>query len=156
VNQRRDEGERNPDFTDQPLLDDPTLASGGSGSQADDPASSGDEVYVPPTDPVITTDRHGEAEVLGGFATSSGEELDVPRSVSDGRLGDEAIADAVRQELRQDATTTALAIEVEVERGVVYLRGTVSDLDDADNAESVAARVPGVAEVREMLEVPTI
>jgi len=32
----------------------------------------------------------------------------------------------------------------------------VADLDDADNAESVAARVPGVVEVVEELEVPGI
>lgn len=40
-----------------------------------------------------------------------------------------------------------------VRNGIVHLRGQVSDLDDADNAEAVAARVPGVQEVIEELDV---
>jgi hypothetical protein len=155
VDDRPSDSERNPDFTDQPLLDDPLAAAGASGSAADDPANDGDEVYIPPTDPVVTTDMHGQTQVLGGFATSSTDEVDIPRS-SDGQLGDEAIAEAVRQELREDAATTHLQVEVEVNAGVVVLRGAVSDLDDVDNAEAVAARVPGVLEVQEFLTVPTL
>jgi hypothetical protein len=41
----------------------------------------------------------------------------------DGRPGDEAIADAVRRELREDATTTSLEAEVLVHAGGVHLRG---------------------------------
>jgi osmotically-inducible protein OsmY len=37
--------------------------------------------------------------------------------------------------------------------GSVRLRGRVADMDDAENAEAVAARVPGVVEVVEELEV---
>jgi hypothetical protein len=155
VDDRRTDSERNPDFTDQPLLDNPLAAAGASGSAADDPANDGDEVYIPPTDPVVTTDLHGQAQVLGGFATSSTDDVAVPRS-SDGQLGDEAIADTVRQELREDATTTDLQVEVEVNAGVVVLRGTVGDLDDVDNVEAVAGRVPGVIEVQEFLQVPTV
>jgi len=155
VDDRRIDSERNPDFSDQPLLDDPLTAAGASGSAADDPASDGDEVYIPPTDPVVTTDSHGQAQILGGFAISSTDEIAVPRS-SDGQLGDEAIAETVRQELREDAATTDLQVEVEVNAGIVVLRGTVSDLDDVDNAEAVAARVPGVVEVQEFLRVPTV
>lgn len=80
------------------------------------------------------------------------DSLEVERS-SDGTLGDEAIADAIRRELREDAATTALTIDVAVYRGVARLRGTVQDIADAENAEEVAARVPGVLEVREELEV---
>jgi hypothetical protein len=147
--------EREPDFTDQTFLEDPTVAPGATGSSPDDPASDGEEVYIPPTDPVVTTDLHGQAQILGGFATSSTDSVEVQRS-SDGELGDEAIAETVQRELREDAATTDLQIAVEVNQGVVYLRGTVGDLDDVDNAESVAARVPGVVEVREMLEVPAL
>lgn len=53
-------------------------------------------------------------------------------------------------ELREDAATTDLRVDVLVWDGVVRLRGTVPTLEDADNAEAVAARVPGV---REELEV---
>ncbi|GAC1329644.1 MAG: hypothetical protein NVSMB2_28610 [Chloroflexota bacterium] len=75
---------------------------------------------------------------------------------SDGRIGDEALADAVRRELHQDASTTELRILVAVRNGVVHLRGQVPDLDDADNVEAVASRVPGIREVVEELEVANI
>jgi hypothetical protein len=147
-------GEFEPDFTDQSVLHDPSEASGANSSGADDPAASGDAVYAPPIDPVIKTDAHGRAEILGGF----GSEDDVPmeRSASDGRLGDEALADAVRRRLAEDSATTDLSIVVAVRNGVAHLRGQVADLDDADNAESVAASVPGIREVVEELEVASI
>jgi osmotically-inducible protein OsmY len=71
----------------------------------------------------------------------------VERSASDAQLGDEAIEDAVRRELIEDASTTALNIHVRVTGGVVHLSGGVEGLEDAENAESVASRVPGVREV---------
>jgi osmotically-inducible protein OsmY len=92
--------------------------------------------------------------VLNGF--DSGEDLSVEPSSMDGRPGDEALADAVRRELAEDAATTDLEIVVAVRQGVAHLRGRVSDLDDADNAEAVAARVPGIREVVEELEVANV
>ncbi len=149
------DSERNPDFTDQPLLSDPLTAQGPSSDTPgnEDPVAEGDEVYVPPTDPVVTTDEHGQAQVLGGFSISSMDSVEVARS-SDGTLGDEAIADAIRRELREDAATTALQVEVLVRNGVAYLRGTVPTVDDAEEAEEVAARVPGAREVIEELDIP--
>jgi osmotically-inducible protein OsmY len=41
---------------------------------------------------------------------------------------------------------------VEVRNGIVVLRGLVDDVLDAEAAEAVAARVDGVREVREELE----
>ena len=79
------------------------------------------------------------------------DSITVAPSVSGG-LGDEALADAIRAELRQDASTTALAIDVEVTNGVAYLHGSVADLADVENAEDVAGRVPGLREVIEDLE----
>jgi osmotically-inducible protein OsmY len=144
--------ELEPDFTDQPGFSDPLLASGADSSDEEDVAESGD-VYTPPIDPVVTTDTHGAARVLGGFGLDAEDDVTVERSAEDRRPGDEALADAIRQELAEDAATTDLNIEVFVRRGVAHLRGEVSDLDDADNAESVAARVPGVVEVVEELDV---
>ena len=135
------------DFTDQPTIQYGDYAAGPSSAFGEDESSEGDEVFVPPTDPV-GTDR----EVIGGLATTSMDDLEVERS-SDGRLGDEAIRDAVLRELREDAATTDLAIDVEVIDGYVTLRGTVPSVDDAENAEEVAARLPGVIEVIEELEV---
>jgi osmotically-inducible protein OsmY len=143
-------GELEPDFTDQVELRDPAAASGPVGSSDEDDVESGDEVYVPPSDPVLSTDAHGASHVLGGFG--GGPDDSVERS-SDGRVGDEALADAIRRELAQDAATSDLSILVAVRNGVAHLRGQVADLDDADNAESVAARVEGIREVVEELDV---
>jgi osmotically-inducible protein OsmY len=141
-----------PDFTDQPLLTDP-IAAAGPGSGYEDPIQSGDDVYVPPTDPVVTGNERGELAVLGGFSPDSMDEVAVAPSASDNRLGDEAIEDAIRRELREDAATTDFEIDVLVRQGVARLRGRVADVDDVENAESVAARVPGVREVVEELDV---
>ncbi|HEX6511227.1 MAG TPA: BON domain-containing protein, partial [Chloroflexota bacterium] len=70
--------------------------------------------------------------------------MDVDPSASDARRGDEALADAILRELRQDSATTALPVNVRVEEGVAYLTGRVADMDDVANAEDVAGRVPGV------------
>ena len=64
-----------------------------------------------------------------------------------GGAADETLAERVREELGQDPSTSALAIEVMVRQGVATLRGTVDDLDDLDNAVAVAARVPGIEDV---------
>jgi osmotically-inducible protein OsmY len=147
-------GELDPDFTDQSLIGNSAQASGPDSWGPDDPAAEGDAVYTPPIDPVVTTDAHGRAHVLGGFG--SGEEVAVERSASDHRPGDEALADAVRRELAEDAATAELNIFVAVRNGVAHLRGQVADLDDADNAESVAARVAGIREVVEELDVSSV
>jgi osmotically-inducible protein OsmY len=149
-----DGGELEPDFTDQRILRDPTQAAGPSSSDAEDMVESGDQVYSPPSDPVVGTDVHGRAHVLGGFGTES--DVPVERSAMDDRFGDEALADAVRRELREDAATADLSIVVAVRQGVAHLRGRVADMEDAENAEAVAARVQGVREVVEELDVASI
>ncbi len=112
-----------------------------------DPAAPEDaETYVPPTDPVVTTDDQGNAQVLGGFGATSMEEPAVAPSETHGPA-DSALEEAIRRELRRDAATTDLPIEIEVIDGVAHLRGEVSDMVDSDNAAEVAGRVPGVLEV---------
>ena len=149
--------ELNPDLMDQQIESDPMAvigdpdSAGYSGDELD--ADQGDSAYVPPTDPVITTDAHGQAEVLGGFSTTSAEGEIIPARSSDASFGDEAIADAVREALRADAATTDLEIRVVVRDRVVHLHGAVPLLDDADAAEDVASRVAGVREVLEELDV---
>jgi osmotically-inducible protein OsmY len=120
---------------------------------AADDLAEGAGPYFAPTDPVVTTDARGGFAVLGGFSPTSMDDLAVPASASDRRPGDEALASAVRRELREDAATTDLTVAVAVRRGVAYLDGRVAGPEDAENAEAVAARVPGVVEVVERLEV---
>jgi len=141
-----------PSLVDQEILTDP-MAAAGSPDDLEDPVAEGDEVYVPPMDPVVGTSPHGDTQVLGGFSASADESVLPPRSASDGRIGDEALVDAVRSALRRDAATTDLEIEVMVEQGIVRLRGRVAGIEDVDNAESVAAGVEGVVEVVEELQV---
>jgi hypothetical protein len=123
------------DFTDQPLTTDATEVV----------EEDTDATFFPPTDPVIRPGADGEPEILGGFSPTA--EPPAPERSSDGRIGDEALADAVRDALALDASTADLDLVVEVEDGVVHLRGPVVGIEDSENAEAIAAAVPGVVEV---------
>ena len=103
----------------------------------------------------MATDARGDLEVIGGWTGGSTSRVEVAASASDGKPGDEALREAVRRGLREDATTTTLDLRITVRDGVVRLRGTVADLADAENAEAVAAEVAGVVEVIEELDVQT-
>src|SRR4051812_47306715 len=140
------------DFTDHRPLENPMGASGPGYTAADEEAdiSEGEEAYVPPIDPTRSLDN----EVLGGFSTSSMDEIEVERS-SDGRLGESAIEEAILRELREDAATNGLEIEVTFRRGIARLRGRVDDVLDVENASEVTSRVPGVIDVLDELEVST-
>ncbi len=140
------------------------ISLGGTEYDFNDPVGTTDamessaeaEPFFPPTDLVVAPapETAEGYEVVGGFSATSMDELsegEVP--VSGVARGDEEIADDVRRELREDAGTTDLRVRVTVRDGVVYLRGRVSSLQDAEAAEEVAARVPGVVEVREELTI---
>ena len=58
----------------------------------------------------------------------------------------------MRDALALDASTADLQLNVEVDAGVVRLRGTVSSIEDDENAEAVASAVPGVTEVADETE----
>ncbi len=112
--------------------------------------------YIPPIDPVLMPDdgADGDLEVVGGFATDSLEgPLDQDQVPARVRRNDDELAEAVTRALRADGYTTDLLIDVEVEDGVVYLRGQVASLEDIEQAEDVAGRVPGVEDVEEELEI---
>ncbi len=129
------------DFTDQPITTDAREVV----------EEDTDATFFAPTDPVVRPGDDGEPEVLGGFAPTA--DPPAPERSADGRIGDEAIADAVRDALALDASTADLQLGVEVEDRVVRLRGTVLGLEDAENAEAVAGAVPGVVEVIDETEV---
>lgn len=111
------------------------------------------EPYFPPTDPPLRTGGLQNVEMMGGF---SGTSLEGPDGSEDEPLrlgGDEELAEKVQYALASDAYTAELHIQVNVEDGVVYLRGQVNSLDDIDQAEQVAGSIPGVEEVQEELEI---
>ncbi len=111
------------------------------------------EPYTPPTDPVVKSDRSTDGvEIVNGFAASASDEAATAQLPGLPR-GDDELREAVLAALHSDAATTDLSIEVDAQEGTVVLRGLVSSLEDADQAESVAAQVPGVQEVQEELRV---
>jgi hypothetical protein len=135
------EGE--PDFTDD------------IGTTDSEEAAAEAVPYFPPTDPVVRpSDDNEELEVVGGFEATSMDD-DEEEASFDNRP-DEDISQDVLRELREDALTTDLVIHVVTRNGVVHLRGEVPILEDAENAEAVAARVPGVKEVREALVIASL
>ena len=129
------------DFSDQPVTTDANDVVEGDT----------DAAYFPPTDPVIRAGTGREPEVAGGFSASA--EPATPERSSDGRIGDEGLADAVRDALALDASTADLRLTVDVRDAVVRVRGTVAGLEDSENAEAVASAVPGVSEVIDETEV---
>jgi osmotically-inducible protein OsmY len=112
--------------------------------------------YFPPTDPVVRVGRHG-TEILGGFSATSVDALtedgENQTDLTPSSRGDDEIAADVVRELAEDAATTDLTIDVVVRNGIVHLRGVVASWEDADAAEEVAARVPGVDQVDEGIEI---
>jgi osmotically-inducible protein OsmY len=129
-----------------------------SSTGADDAMESVSEAepYFPPTDPVTAPGGRegGGVDIVGGFAETAGEDAAAAAVPGAGLpRGDDEIRDSVIAALRADAATTDLDIQVIVRDGVVVLRGSVASMDEADLAESVAARVPGIEEVREELDV---
>jgi osmotically-inducible protein OsmY len=69
-------------------------------------------------------------------------------------LNDAALAAKVRSELFADRTIPKGDINVNVERGVVVLRGEVSDAKLRRELERAAGRIPGVLSVRNLLHAP--
>ncbi|WIG58041.1 MAG: hypothetical protein OJF49_000786 [Ktedonobacterales bacterium] len=122
----------------------------------DQPSVEDDPAYFAPVDPPVGPDAEGNLEVLGGWDADADADEVVARSAEDNLPGDEALADAIRRELREDSMTTALNVDVEVAQGVAHLQGRVDDLEDAEAAEDVALRVPGVLDVIDDLEITSM
>ena len=117
------------------------------GEESDE--GEGEDIYLPPVDPV----RREDNEILGGFQVSAMDDDRVIHTEVVGGPADAGLAEAVLFELREDAATTHLRLRVACRDGIVLLRGQVDDILDAENAEVVAARVPGVREVLDETEV---
>lgn len=132
--------EVDPDFTDD------------LGTTDSEEAAAEATPYFPPTDPVVRpTTGDEQLEVVGGFSATA---MDDPSDGGTVPLNDDDLAQIVRRELRADALTIDLDVRVAARDGTIILRGQVITLEDAENAEAVAARVEGVRDVREELTIP--
>lgn len=125
------------------------------------------ETYFPPVDPVVEPARGRRGlEVVGGFQAEATDDIEdeqdeafadsVPLDAESRLLDrdDDDIREDVLRELREDSETMTMNLDVTVVRGVVVLRGQVQSIDDAESAESVASRVPGVVAVADRTVVP--
>lgn len=140
-------------FVDESRLSPGSSTLTGLGTVDADEAGEEAIPYFPPTDPVISVSsaNSDDPEILGGFQTTSMQDDDAIEQQP--FRGDEDITVDVLRELREDAATTDLHITVHTRNKVVYLVGEVPSMEDAENAEAVAARVLGVTEVREELKI---
>lgn len=113
------------------------------------------EPWFPPTDPVIAPEGNdaGGARVVGGLGPAHDEDFRSGLDTGLLPLSDDELANAVYEALERDALTNGLDIDVYVTDAIVTLRGRAPTLDDAEAAEAVAGRVPGVVDVQEELTV---
>ncbi len=126
-----------------------------------DTAIAADEAvpYFAPTDPPVRRAPRAEEgyAVVGGFSqTALDAPIDLEQLPSALTAGDDEIARRVRLALKEDAGTADLPVHVVVREGIVHLRGVVPSLADAELAEEVASRAPGVLDVEEELAVEGI
>jgi BON domain-containing protein len=89
-------------------------------------------------------DRDEETSPSGGFRGQG------PRGYE---RSNERIYEDVCEWLTEDDEVDASDIEVEVENGIVILRGTVGDRGQKRRAEDIAERASGVRDVRNQLEI---
>ena len=143
------------DVTSLDALTDSELRSG----ETTDPLVAIEEgqVWIPPSDPptVPSDDPQGIDIAAGPGASATDEPYD--DSHRSGELDAEGSLNArVREALRADAATSALAdrLEIGVVGSTAIVRGQVDGLEDTDAIIDVASRVEGIDDVRDETEVP--
>ncbi len=72
----------------------------------------------------------------------------------DTHANDQHLADRVRSELFRPADAPKGSVNVNVEEGVVYLRGLVDERRDADKLVDKTKDIEGVDEVKNLLHTP--
>ena len=102
-------------------------------------------------DDEVTTRSETSAESGSSTATGGFRGLG-PRGY---QRSSERIREDICEWLTDDDEIDASDIEVDVERGIVTLRGSVSDRAQKRRAEDTAERARGVRDVRNQLELPT-
>ncbi len=113
--------------------------------------------YTPPSDPPVVASRDDPkgAEIAAGFAPSMEEAGPGRRTPPTGsRPRDLDLQERVQKALRYNSETAHLTdIQVEVEEGVVSLRGTVLDSDDIGIVYDIVNELDGVVNVESHLEI---
>lgn len=101
------------------------------------------EPYMPPVDPPVLAGGDEGIHTATGFGTDVEEEMyhePLPH-------GDEDIRDEALLTLHQDSLTSRYPLDVDVNQGVVTLRGRVPSFDDAEYASTLLGNLPGVVDV---------
>lgn len=125
--------------------------------ETDDPGEAAEEglTWIPPTDPPIRVDEHGDPEVAAGFGTSADDEpFDADHHGQALHAVDEVEARVV-EALRAHAGTAGLAdgLEIEVEGGRAVVAGVVDDIADEDAILAVVEAVPGISQAVSQLHI---
>jgi hypothetical protein len=97
-----------------------------------------------------------KARHAGGVATGAVQSASPSsdRPPAEARLNDPALARKVESEIFRDAEAPKGAVSVNVENGVVYLRGQVDNASERQRLAAEAGRVDGVREVQNLLHGP--
>jgi hypothetical protein len=146
MNEYEETGDR---LDDQYYIEDVTRDAGEGWTTDAIEATEQGRPYMPPVDPAALPSSDQGADVATGFGVSA---EDAPFR-ADAPVGDGWIQEEVERVLREDSITGRLPLTVRVLDGTVYLHGYVEDAEDADQAETVVAQVPGVVSVEDRTEV---
>jgi hyperosmotically inducible protein len=76
-----------------------------------------------------------------------------PKHAADARTDDAAITAAIRAKLSNDATLHLFRINVDTRQGIVTLSGTLPTEERKQRAAELAARVDGVRQIENLLQV---
>lgn len=94
---------------------------------------------------------------LAPAATQAAEPAVNPGSITIERpreiIEDRSIVARIKTELAQDKTTSALAINVDVSKGVVRLSGAATSRAEAERAAAIARNAAGVSAVKNDIQV---
>lgn len=101
------------------------------------------EPYMPATDPPVLPGGREAIHTATGFGTSPDEETSRAAPFA----SDEDLQDEILLLLREDSLTSHYTLLPHVVRGVVTIRGVVSDLQDSEHATSIVSEVEGVVDV---------
>jgi len=129
--------------------------------ETDDPLVAIEEgqTWVPPTDPpTVPSDDPQGIDVAAGTGVESADEPYDDDHRGGGDLDEGELNGRIREAIRNDAATSALAdrLEIAVVGSTAILRGVVDDLDDGDNLAAVIEQVDGIDDVRDETEVASL